>query len=333
MTETKRTKYSISRMSQEEVCKTLGILDLRTLLTSEKFPRPFFDEDKLWFNKKDICKYFNVDNMDEPFITLKEAAEYLDIHCDKLARLSLIGEIPNYRLKNVKGSGYLFRKSELKPFSDINLEGNVDFVNYYVGNELLRELLIKLIDSFQIHYEKRDYDIICKHFLERRSFVSISKEMGLSRERIRQIVGKAIKRIKYNTYYSPMEYVKLQRKIAQQELEIKYLKNVKGIKDKRDFNLSQENLDLFTTFLRGYVSDLDISVRAKNCINNAGIETVKDLVCFCYKDNFKTLRKLRNAGKKSVDEVKELISEERNKLKNSTGIDLQELIMSNVISI
>ena len=58
-----------------------------------------------------------------------------------------------------------------------------------------------------------------------------------------------------------------------------------------------------------HLVDLDLSVRALNCLKAADVETLGDLVSF----NKNDLLKFRNFGKKSLEEL-------FLKLKNKTGI-------------
>lgn len=52
-----------------------------------------------------------------------------------------------------------------------------------------------------------------------------------------------------------------------------------------------------------FISDLELSVRSRNCLNNAGIITIKDLQVQSYAD----LIRIANLGKKSILEIKEAL--------------------------
>ena len=64
------------------------------------------------------------------------------------------------------------------------------------------------------------------------------------------------------------------------------------------------------------LADMDLSVRAQNCLNTAEVETLGDLVKFHRAD----LLKFRNFGKKSLSELDELL--ERNGL--AFGMDISK---------
>lgn len=56
--------------------------------------------------------------------------------------------------------------------------------------------------------------------------------------------------------------------------------------------------------LKTKLTDLDLSVRALNCLKAAEVETLGDLVTYTKAD----LMKFRNFGKKSLTELDELVS-------------------------
>jgi DNA-directed RNA polymerase subunit alpha len=52
------------------------------------------------------------------------------------------------------------------------------------------------------------------------------------------------------------------------------------------------------------IMDIDFSCRAYNCLKNAGISTVSDLLSF----GFNNLLKTRNFGKKTLTEIEEFVT-------------------------
>ncbi|WP_341662062.1 DNA-directed RNA polymerase subunit alpha [Blattabacterium cuenoti] len=59
------------------------------------------------------------------------------------------------------------------------------------------------------------------------------------------------------------------------------------------------------TLLKSKLSDMDLSVRTKNCLKSASITTIEDLIS-CSKS---TILKMRNFGKKSLDELESKMKE------------------------
>ena len=77
-----------------------------------------------------------------------------------------------------------------------------------------------------------------------------------------------------------------------------------------------EELLRMRQLLNQRLADMDLSVRAQNCLNTAEVETLGDLVKFHRAD----LLKFRNFGKKSLSELDELL--ERNGL--AFGMDISK---------
>ena len=65
------------------------------------------------------------------------------------------------------------------------------------------------------------------------------------------------------------------------------------------------------------IDELDLSVRSANCLKNANIHTLGDLVRRSEKEMLET----KNFGRKSLDEVQEILSEHG----LSLGMDLEAL--------
>lgn len=57
--------------------------------------------------------------------------------------------------------------------------------------------------------------------------------------------------------------------------------------------------------LESPIKDLELTVRAKNCLDNAGIQTIAELV----QRSEDEIANMRNVGKKSLDEIKEKLAE------------------------
>jgi DNA-directed RNA polymerase subunit alpha len=75
----------------------------------------------------------------------------------------------------------------------------------------------------------------------------------------------------------------------------------------QDENKKSEEFDEHTLHMRQLLktklADMDLSVRALNCLKAADVETLGDLVSF----NKNDLLKFRNFGKKSLTELEELV--------------------------
>jgi DNA-directed RNA polymerase subunit alpha len=69
--------------------------------------------------------------------------------------------------------------------------------------------------------------------------------------------------------------------------------------------VAQEAITEINKNLLRSVNELELSVRAANCLKNANIKTIADLVQKTEADMLRT----KNFGKKSLNEIKEILAE------------------------
>lgn len=332
------TNNRINNISSDELCAKLKVADVRSLLTTEGFPKPLFDGKKLMFNLDEVARHFNIENFDEPFITLKEAAEFLGINPPHLQ--SLIGrkEVPFYRLKSTKGSGYLFRKSEIEFLNEIKIEGNTDFVNYFIGTDIMRDLFSLFIkEHFKDMSTVREYEILCMYFFDRCNFEVIAQKTDLTRERVRQIFNKSVRRLRGRIISATRSnLLELERSIIHKDIEISHLKKLLK-NDKPNIILDDnysEHIDsigeIYVKFLSQSLYDEDISVRAMNCLKSIDYYTVYDLLINhnSYNNGFKELLRLRNMGKKTANELIPFVKSKEQELEKLTGVSTKEFLLN-----
>lgn len=72
-----------------------------------------------------------------------------------------------------------------------------------------------------------------------------------------------------------------------------------------EFNESNRETSQLTTVLDAPISDLELSVRARNCLDGANLRTLHDLVCLSENE----VMNLKNLGKTSLTEIKNKLSE------------------------
>ena len=85
--------------------------------------------------------------------------------------------------------------------------------------------------------------------------------------------------------------------------------------------IDYKEVERVSELLRKPLSELDLSVRAQNCLHAGGIVTLADLVK-CERED---LPQLRNFGKKSMDELEELMD----RLKLDFGMDVSKYNLDN----
>ncbi len=100
----------------------------------------------------------------------------------------------------------------------------------------------------------------------------------------------------------PEESVALASKIMKEQLQIfmTFDETMEPAEEKRDSSSPQLNDNLFRS-----VDDLELSVRSANCLKNANIRYIGELVVRSEAEMLKT----KNFGRKSLNEIKEILSE------------------------
>jgi DNA-directed RNA polymerase subunit alpha len=81
--------------------------------------------------------------------------------------------------------------------------------------------------------------------------------------------------------------------------------NVKDMEETIAQPVAQEAITEINKNLLRSVNELELSVRAANCLKNANIRTIADLVQKTEADMLRT----KNFGKKSLNEIKEILTE------------------------
>ncbi len=100
----------------------------------------------------------------------------------------------------------------------------------------------------------------------------------------------------------PEEAVALASKIMKEQLQIflTFDETMEPSEEKKDSHSTQLNENLFRS-----VDDLELSVRSANCLKNANIRYIGELVVRSEAEMLKT----KNFGRKSLNEIKEILSE------------------------
>jgi DNA-directed RNA polymerase subunit alpha len=112
----------------------------------------------------------------------------------------------------------------------------------------------------------------------------------------------------------PEEAVSLASMLLQSQLGI-FIETEESLREGGSARRSQELTGL-DALLEKSIDDLDLSVRSANCLKNANIHTLRDLVRRTETDMLDT----KNFGKKSLEELQELLG----RLGLSFGMDVPE---------
>lgn len=197
-----------------------------------------------------------------------------------------------------------------------NIKVQLDYKEY--PDNLIKALgfddIFDIYEYFETRYEvvkqrltDREEKIIDLLYKEHQTLQETGKEFGVSRDRIRQIAFKALKKIKhYTRYFEIGEYVN-KAELAKKEYE-EYLKNKKynwDYESAKKFVADYEEEHKKEVAINGEVriDYLDLSVRSSNCLKRAGIKTIKELLEYIGDNPFDKLIRIRNMGRKSMGEI------------------------------
>ena len=136
------------------------------------------------------------------------------------------------------------------------------------------------------------------------------KEFGVTKERIRQIEAKAIRKLRLQQYKGTImcvpkvDWRKAQNEAEHYKAQAEYLQSeldkIRNITPEQRTEAEKKGTLLETT-----IDELDLSVRSYNCCKRAGINTLGDL---CWK-TYTEMTKVRNLGKKSLQEIESKMHE------------------------
>ena len=160
---------------------------------------------------------------------------------------------------------------------------------------------------------EREQIVIKKRYIEGLTLESVALHLGVSRERVRQIEAKAIRKLKYPPRLARIRYGKkvyeIQddiKKLERELLEVKH-RLINKINNPDLIELTEdEKLEAIK------LEDLDFSTRTYNSLRRGGIDTLADLIT---KTELELLR-IRNLGRFSLREIKNTLQER--------GYDLKE---------
>lgn len=163
---------------------------------------------------------------------------------------------------------------------------------------------------------KREVIVILSRIVERLSLDEIGRKYNVTRERIRQIEVKALKKVKIRgkAYGINVEYEVLKDAVLNNLSSIPFLKTKEiYVLDEDKFKTLSgytyvANVQVKQEHVKSHDNDvvdksidyLELSVRSHNCLNSAGIKLIKDLVAMSEED----VLRIKNLGRKCINEVK-----------------------------
>lgn len=179
--------------------------------------------------------------------------------------------------------------------------------------EHFEERLKKVIEK---HLTPREEIVLTNTYVNHKTLEEIGTEYGISRERVRQILFKALRKIKVHKKYFEIGELAYPE-IYEKEQRDKYIKEIKSkwtYESAKEYIAEYEGTDEYKKqfLLDTPIEDLDFSVRTYNCLKRAYrrdyatglrfydyINTLGDLI----EREDVDLMKIRNLGRKSLKEI------------------------------
>lgn len=183
-----------------------------------------------------------------------------------------------------------------------------DYLTVYPNNLIFQALSKKrnmdniYIKGFYItllEFDAREKEILELRYKYKKTFEQIAEMFNVTRERIRQIERKAIRKLKHKEYnfigISLVDHAKAIREYDSRIDELyRFISTAKICVTQEEADKVKVKDSLITP-----IEEMDFSVRAYNCLKRAGIHTLSDLS----KKTTGDILKIRNLGRKSVEEI------------------------------
>lgn len=171
------------------------------------------------------------------------------------------------------------------------------------------------------HLTEREQEFVWMYYKCGYTLEEIGVRCSLGRERVRQILAKGVRKMRqprlaglvrygYSGMMARGENERLEKENQYLEERNRYLRAriEENTRLANDLSTELEEqvkcpvVDLPTLDIP--IMELDLSVRAYNCLHRAGCKTIEDIITLCKKDEY-ALEKVRNLGKHTKQEIVE----------------------------
>lgn len=167
--------------------------------------------------------------------------------------------------------------------------------------------------------DDRENEVIQMRYLEKMTLEQIGRQYGVTRERIRQVEAKAIRKLRHPSLFMTYKYDFIpERAMKAFEIScsnaISILENFQENAIKFQCEISEDddipdvpnNIDDLSV----PIDELGLSFRARNLLLRANVRTIRDLTSMTAKD----ITSLRNAGMATLNEIRMKLHEKGMKL-------------------
>ena len=227
-------------------------------------------------------------------------SHYNSVLKDKLAakdreRVNLLRVYPYNLIPMINGED---DESYLRTNADEDCENPIGYYSPVLIEEVMKNCL-----------SERENKILQMRYEWGMSLEETGKECGVTRERIRQVEAKAIRKLRFQHHKGTIMCVpKAEWRKAQNEAE-HYKAQAEYLQSELDKirNITPEQIKEADkgTLLETTINELDMSVRSYNCCKRAGINTLGDLCGKTYTE----MTRVRNLGKRSLQEIESKLNE------------------------
>lgn len=180
------------------------------------------------------------------------------------------------------------------------------------SEEEARKVYIPGISAAVATLSEREQGVLSLRFEKRLTLEQCGKEYGITRERIRQIEAKALRKLRHPTRTNLMKAVPL-TEMQEKHTEYCNLKDEYEWLKKAFESLTAQKAEPgviipmaeHASRLEMPIEELDLSVRSYTCLRRKGKDTVRDIIEMTEDE----LRGVRNLGMKSLVEIKAKLKE------------------------
>ena len=148
----------------------------------------------------------------------------------------------------------------------------------------------------------RDRELTLLWYREQYTYDQIANEIGRSKERVRQIILKSIRKLRhpYRAQYIIEGYTVVTERLHRAK-ERRYVGIRPGMSDEEIRRILGDDVDM-------NMSEFGLTMRSYNCLTRGGISNLYELIIAVF-ESPNRLAKLRNMGRKSVMEVLDKLRE------------------------
>lgn len=237
---------------------------------------------ELFFNTVEVAAKLNIDNLDEPFLDLQDAAQLLDVDVQTVR--SLVRDkylpLPYFKMNYChEGASLRFRVSEIKDYLKQRETMQLNFSN---NNERCRSSYFKIkyvLEIFElclagVNLSPREMEVIRFLIVENKSLREAHEFFHITHERVRQVFVKTMAKIR--AHLGKIKYDKnaLPGRTVKEQVSIEEIQLLRQQVTELSQKLAEAGIKVIVPLP---VDEIDLSIRARNCLRAAEIKDLNEL--------------------------------------------------------